>query len=173
MQDTHVEYHYTINLMLFMQSFRGVMRISHVFLGIGARSAGGNVCPSLSFRLTNRGGGVWFVDVMRFPPAMLFPSLLSSPRCSSRSYCLLRSSSRIRRLSLSSMPAFSSSSSSSSSSSPSAVSWSGGEIHSLGTTQGSARPMLAARLSQAGAGFEVSFSQSTDVKWLQLWVRRL
>ncbi|KAG9954872.1 hypothetical protein KCU85_g72, partial [Aureobasidium melanogenum] len=42
------------------------------------------------------------------------------------------------------------SSSSSSTNSPSAVSWSGGVIHSLGTTHGSARPTLAALFSHAG-----------------------
>lgn len=47
-------------------------------------------------------------------------------------------------------------SSSSSRSSPSAVSKSGGSIHSRGTTQGNATPMLAARLSQPGPGRPVN-----------------
>lgn len=51
-----------------------------------------------------------------------------------------------------------SSSSSSSSSSPSAVSWSGGDIQSLGTTHGNATPILAALLSHDGGAFPVNCS---------------
>ena len=59
---------------------------------------------------------------------------------------------------LSSVLSSSSSVLSSSRSSPSAVSKSGGSIHSRGTTQGNATPMLAARLSQPGPGLPVSLS---------------
>jgi hypothetical protein len=38
----------------------------------------------------------------------------------------------------------------------------------LGTTQGIARPTLAARLSQAGAGLDVRAWQRAEVKWLPL-----
>jgi hypothetical protein len=64
-------------------------------------------------------------------------------------------------------------SSSSSRSSPSAVSKSGGSIHSRGTTQGKATPMLAALFSQPGPGRPVSLSHRYAVKWLQFLVRRL
>lgn len=130
--------------------------MSH-FFGIGARSPAGMSLPLVSFSETFLGGGVWLLDM----------TLLSEgPRSS---LCRLR-------WSLASIPAFSSSSESwlsSSTNSPSAVSTSGGVIHSRGTTHGRASPTLAARLSHAGAGFEVSFSQRYDVKWLQLLVRRL
>lgn len=66
-----------------------------------------------------------------------------------------------------------SSSSSSSTSSPSALMYSGGSIQSLGTTQGSATPMLAARFSHPGPASPVSFLHRYDVKWLQFFVSRL
>lgn len=65
------------------------------------------------------------------------------------------------------------SSSSSSTNSPSAVSWSGGVIHSLGTTHGSARPTLAALFSHAGPGLPVNLSHRYEEKWLQLLLSKL
>jgi len=53
---------------------------------------------------------------------------------------------------------------SSSNSSPSAVSWSGGAIHSRGTTQGNATPMPAALLIHDGAALPVNCSHRYVVK---------
>ena len=123
-------------------------------LGIGALSLAGISLPLVSLTLTSRGGGVLSLEVMRW----------------------LLTLSRFFLLSRGSMAALSSSScssSSSSTSSPSAVSWSGGVIHSLGTTHGSARPTLAARLSHVGPGLPVNLSQRYEEKWLQLLLSRL
>jgi hypothetical protein len=109
-------------------------------LGIGALSLAGISLPLESLTFTTRGGGVLSLDVMRW----------------------LLTLSRFLLLSRGSMAAVSSSSCSSSSSStnsPSAVSWSGGVIHSFGTTHGSARPTLAARFSHVGPDLPVNLSQ--------------
>jgi hypothetical protein len=63
--------------------------------------------------------------------------------------------------------------SSSSTNSPSAVSKSGGAIHSFGTTHGKATPILAARFNHPGPCLPVSFSHKYCVKWLQFLLRRL
>jgi hypothetical protein len=124
-------------------------------LGIGALSLAGISLPLVSLTLTSRGGGVLSLEVMR----------------------MLLNLSRFLLLSRGSMAAVSSSSCSSSSSpstnSPSAVSWSGGEIHSLGTTHGNARPTLAARFNHAGPGLPVNLSHKYEEKWLQLLLSRL
>lgn len=115
----------------------------HLF-GIGALSLTGISLPLVSLTETSRGGGVLFLEDMR--------TLLTLSR-----FLLSRGS----------MAALSSStwsSSSSSTNSPSAVSQSGGEIHSLGTTHGKASPTLAARFSQAGAGLPVNLSQRYEEK---------
>ena len=160
-------------------------------LGSGALSLAGTALPLESLTDadtdTTRGGGVSSLA------AILFRRTL--PPCCCCCCAAVRDSSLRRRLrssesmptlssGLSSSPSSSSSSyscsalsgllaSASSMSSPSAVSWSGGETHSWGTMQGRARPMLAARLIQAGAGLPVSCSQRYEVKWLQLFERRL
>lgn len=158
-------------------------KIMHVyFFGRGARSATGISRPLVS---TNRGGGVPSESYILLPPARLRAELSYDTRDSSRSLlemlsrhdCARLSSCR-RSLSRCNIPVRSSSSvsissSSSSSNSPSAVSWSGGAIHSFGTTHGNATPMLAARFSHAGAVLPVNRVHNVDVKWLQLFVRRL
>lgn len=108
---------------------------------------------------------LWLCTVPLLRPA----SELLPMRELSRSHCLPP----LRNMAACSSSSSSSSSISSSTSSPSAVSWSGGVIHSLGTMQGKANPTEAARLSHVGAGFPVSRSQRYEVKWLQLFVKRL
>lgn len=131
--------------------------------GRGARSAGGTTRPDVS-----RIGALPF----QFPPFLLCVSFshpsssVSSGLADSLKLCRCCRVGSILELSFAS-------SWSSSTSSPSAVSKSGGAIHSLGTTQGRAIPMLAARFNQAGPGLPVSFSHIYDVKWLQFLVRIL
>jgi hypothetical protein len=53
------------------------------------------------------------------------------------------------------------------------LSYSGGVIQSVGIRQGNESPTLAALFNHLGAGRPVSFWQRYEVKWLQLFVRRL
>lgn len=120
-----------------------------------ALSAAGSCLPDVSRRIC---------FPFPLPPLRRSSSLLHSSPCSERRCGLCRPSMR---------DCSSACSSSSSMSSPSALTYSGGSIQSLGTTHGSATPMLAARFSHAGPASPVSFLQRYDVKWLQFFVRRL
>ena len=134
-------------------------------MGRGAMSAGGTTRPEVSLT-----GPFPFP----FPAGCLSVSISQDSPSGKGARSLLASSTLcLLPLWFSICDRSSEGSSSSSNNSPSAVSKSGGAIHSLGTTQGKATPMLAARFSQPGPVRPVSFSQRYCVKWLQFLLRRL